>query len=888
MKLSFDWLSDFVDLEGITPQVLAERLTMGAFEVEEVTVFGADLIGPIVVGEIVEIHPHPNADKIRLTKTRIKDGEDPLEIVCGAQNIEVGQRVPVALPGAKVVNRKDGSALLIKASAIRGVHSNGMLCSPPELGMDLGEGAGEGILILNGNGKAPALGQDIQDLLGLKPDYILHVEPRSNRGDALSVQGLAREVAALFNRPLKTPPWSLSELTSPAPASQTIKIWRQEDRQTSNQADCPFFSMQEISDVKIGPAPAFISRRLEAIGLRPVNNVVDITNYVMHELGQPLHAYDKAKIKHTAVGVRRAREEDGEKITTLDGRERTLTGEMLVIVDAPALDSRAPEARIIGVAGIMGGQDSEVTDATTTLLLEAACFGQAVVRRGSRLLGLSSDASLRFERGVDVASVLNAGQRAAYLIAKHCTESGAQAVTLSTSGTSEVAPSKLTLRMPQIKRILGIEIPAAQVKSLLTPLGFVVSEGRADAKDGAETLDVSVPSFRQADVTREIDLIEEVCRLNGYDKIPAIMPSATFAREAPADSLQLLRTSLSAQGLSEAWLSSLVPGDSPGLSASKLVSVLNPLSKDHQALRQSLIPGLLQAAAYNQNHGAKNVWLYESGRVYLREGQADGEGSEGGKTSTDKNKAGKRSEGDNGQSASNGTGVRENLRLAGIICGEKARLQNVDYYTAKGLVENIFESLGIESRRYQFFSPENQVVEKELPWLHPFRSAVVALNRPAKKGGEQANQSLWDNAIVLGYVGQLHPKTKDQLGLRQDAFVFELDLQKIAGERKAKKFGEIATSQSVVRDITADFDKSKRQPTHQEIVSLVTKKAGANIKQTELISVFQSDKEASNVALTYRLTFQHATENLSGEEIDKVMAQVRESLSSELGASFRL
>ena len=453
MKLSFDWLGDFVDLSGISPHELAEKLTMGAFEVEEVTVFGADLVGPIVVGEIVEIHPHPNADKIRLTKTRIKEGDEPLEIVCGAQNIEVGQRVPVALPGAKVVNRKDGSALLIKASAIRGVHSNGMLCSPPELGMDLGEGAGEGILILNGNGKKPELGQDIQQLLGLTPDYILHVEPRSNRGDALSVQGLAREVAALFNRPLKTPVWSLDELTTAPTATGSFTIWRQEDKQTSNQADCPYFSLHEIGNVKIGPAPAFVSRRLEAIGMRSINNVVDITNYVMHELGQPLHAYDKAKLNHTAIGVRRAREDGSEKITTLDGRERILTGEMLVIVDAPGIDSVAPQAEIIGVAGIMGGQNSEVSDSTTTLLLEAACFGQAVVRRGSRLLGLSSDASLRFERGVDVASVLNAGQRAAYLIGKYCTTSGAQAVTLSTSGSNQVAPNKITLRLPQIKRM---------------------------------------------------------------------------------------------------------------------------------------------------------------------------------------------------------------------------------------------------------------------------------------------------------------------------------------------------------------------------------------------------------------------------------------------------
>jgi phenylalanyl-tRNA synthetase beta chain len=854
MKLSFDWLGDFVDLTGISPEQLAEKLTMGAFEVEEITVFGADLVGPVVVGEIMEIRQHPNADKIRVTKTRVKEGEEPLEIVCGAQNIEVGQIVPVALPGAKVINRKDGSALAIKASAIRGVHSNGMLCSPPEIGLDMGEGTSEGILILNGPNsplrEVPALGEDIPTLLGLKPDYILHVEPRSNRGDALSVQGLAREVAALFNRPLKNPAWSLDELGGAGGAG--FKVWLETGKQTSNQDDCPFFTLQTIPNVKIAPAPAFITKRLEAIGLRPVNNVVDITNYVMHELGQPLHAYDKDRIKHGAIGVRRAAEDGSEKITTIDGRERSLTGEMLVIVDAGSLESRGEEATIIGVAGVMGGLDSEVSDNTTSLLLEAACFGQAVVRRASRLLGLSSDASLRFERGVDVASVLNAGKRAAYLISKYCTSAAPQMPALTTAGSADVAEISVELRLPQIKRILGIEVGEDKVKSLLTPLGFTVKNS-SDQK-----LSVTVPSFRQTDVYREIDLIEEVCRLNGYDQIPATMPSATFAREAPSDTLSIVRSTLCAQGLSEAWLSSLVSGTTPGLVPDHQVSVLNPLSKDHEALRQSLAPGLLTAAAYNHDHGAKQVWLFEHGRAYLQ----------------DKNSA-------------TGTGVNENNRVAGIVLGEKIKGEVVDYYFAKGLVENVFECLGIESRKYQFISPDQTLMAAHLPWLHPYRSALVALNRPAKKSNEAA-KSVWDSNIVLGYVGQIHPKYQDEVGLRQDAFIFELDLQKLSAERKPRKFSEISTAPSIVRDLTADFATANKPVTHQEILTVIGKKAGANIRQIELVSLFESDKEVGKRSLSYRLTFQHASETLTGEEIDKVMAAVRESLTSDLGAAFRL
>jgi len=865
MKLSFDWLGDYVDLTGISPQELAEKLTMGAFEVEEVTVFGPDLVGPIVVGEIMEIHPHPNADKIRLTKTRIKDGEEPLDIVCGAQNIEVGMRVPVALPGAKVINRKDGTALAIKASAIRGVHSNGMLCSPPELGIDMGEGTSEGILVLNANGKTPALGEDIKTVLGLKTDYILHVEPRSNRGDALSVQGLAREVAALFNRPLKSPTWSEAELIEKSTAAQPV-IWLEDNSSSAEQADCPFFSLQAIDNIKIGPAPSFIARRLEAMGVRPVNNVVDITNYVMHELGQPLHAYDRAKLQHPAMGVRRARA--GEKLVTLDGRERLLNEEMLVIVDGDSSAAAGGQVQIVGVAGVMGGKDSEVSDSTTTLLLEAACFSQAVVRRGSRLLGLSSDASLRFERGVDAASVLNASRRAAYLIGKYCTTSGLQASTLAVDGSDKVEPVKVALRSSQIKRLLGIHVDDAAVKSLLTPLGFFV-EG------AGENLSVAVPSFRQSDVKREADLIEEICRLNGYDKIPSTMPSATFALVAPDNTLNLVRSTLAAQGLSEAWLSSLVPADNPGQCPDRLVSVLNPLSKDHQAMRQNLAPGLLQAAAYNQDRGAKSVWLFESGRVYLK----------------------------NEAFTSANTGVKETLRVGGIICGEKFKAiaggqktnMPVDYFLAKGLVENIFESLGIDLSRIQFINCEaNAAVTHYFPWLHPYRCALVSLNRPARPVKPSADSvqvaipSPWDSNINLGYIGQVHPKTRDQLGLRQDAFMFELDLEKIQNERKAKKFSEIATSPSIVRDLTADFDKNKKVASHQETTNLIAKKAGPHMRQIELVSIFESDKEPDKMSISYRLTFQHASETLTSEEIDRVMAGLRDSMTADLGASFRV
>ncbi len=855
MKLSFDWLSEFVDLSGLTAHQVAEKLTMGAFEVEEVTLVGPDLTGPIVVGEILEITQHPNADKIRLTKTRIKVGAEPLDIVCGAGNIEVGQLIPVALAGAKVINRHDGSPLLIKASAIRGVQSNGMLCSPPELGIT-DSATKDGILILNANGEKPELGSDILQLLPIQRDFILHVEPRSNRGDALSVMGLAREVAALFGRPLKPATWSLSELKTDATKSKFNNVVIE-----SAPEDCPFITLRVLEGIKIGPSHPLISTRLTAIGMRTVNNVVDITNYVMHELGQPLHAYDLKKIKNeAALTVRRAKA--GETITTIDAKERKLTEEMLVIADGDT-------DTIVGVAGVMGGKDSEIDDQSDALVLEAACFAPAVVRRASRLLGLSSDASLRFERGIDPASVRHAANRAAYLIAKYC---GNEASTASlgpllAAGSDQVSAAKVPLRSSQIKRLLGIEISAERVAELLTPLGFSVS-------GAGEQIEVMVPSFRINDVKREIDLIEEVCRLNGYDQITACMPAATLAVAMPDDTLQLARNCLTGQGLSEAWLSSLVPIDQEGASMDLAVQVLNPLSKDHQLMRQSLIPGLINACSYNQDHGRKDVWLFEHGRVYFKdfENAADNHGKSGNKITT---------------------GVKENNHLAGLICGQSFKAFNkealaVDFYLVKGMVENLLSVLDIDERKLAWHGLSNH--EDLYPWLHPYRSALLTLNRPAKPANKGAGKSssLFESNITLGYVGQLHPRFADSKDVRDQAFIFELDLDRLKKERKAKKFTGIATGPEMVRDITADFDVTDKEVLYEQLSKLIWKAGGSNLQMVELVSIYKASPESKRSAITCRLTFQHANEPVANEEIDKVLGGIRESLSRDLAASFRL
>ncbi|HEY9679593.1 MAG TPA: phenylalanine--tRNA ligase subunit beta [Drouetiella sp.] len=845
MRLSFDWLSEYVDLTGITPEMVAEKLTMGAFEVEEIRKVGPDIQGPVVLGEIVEIHPHPNADKIRLTKTRIAPGAAPLEIVCGASNIEVGQRIPVALPGAKVINRKDGTALAIKASAIRGVQSNGMLCSPPELGIvppGTETPEASGILILNqSHGE---LGTDIKELFHLYPDHVLIVEPRSNRGDSLSVIGLAREVAALLNRPLKRPEWKL-ETTEDSSLSFDVSI--------ENTDDCPFFTIRRLSGLKVGPSPDVIARRLEAVGVRSINNVVDVTNYVMHEYGQPLHAYDMSKLDKPEITVRRAKQD--EKMTTLDSKERVMNSEVLVISNG---------TRPVGVAGVMGGENSEISDTTVDVALESATFNQARVRRGGRILGLSSESSLRFERGVDVGATAEASDRATYLFLKHCSGGNAKIGKLEKAGSDATKKVTVDLRLAQLKRFLDADFTPQQVTEYLTPLGFKVS-----TKD-EKTISAEIPSFRQSDVTREIDLVEEVCRIWGYDNLPVRMPRGSVTADPAEDTVSKTRSTLVAAGLSEAWISSLTAADSdPTLSAystqneKTLVKVLNPLSEDHQVLRQSLMPGLVRCAVYNQDHGRKDVWLFETGRIYERI-------SEGDKDTFN-------------------TGVKEEMKVAGVIMGNRkmaawkgAESGDADFYTAKGVVENLLQSLGIDLNRTRFFTPQSTTL------LHPSRSAQIEFDRgssrkekPNNNNGQQQQQHKGQTEH-LGFIGQIHPGYADAVGLKQPAFVFELSIDALRTLRKAQSFKELPSAPETSRDLTVDLDD---RVDHAAVASCISANAGAILKQIELVSIYQPSE--GKRSLSYRLSFQDVQRTLTNEEVESSLQRVRESLINRLGGSFR-
>ncbi len=812
MRLSFEWLSDYVDLQGITPHEVAEKLTMGAFEVEEITVVGAEIVGPIVVGEILAINPHPNADKIRLTKVKVASDSEPLEIVCGAQNIAVGQRIPVALPGARVVNRHDGSALEIKLSKIRGVQSNGMLCSPPELGIT--DGDGEGILILNGNAQ---IGADAKELLQLYPDYVLHVEPRSNRGDAMSVKGMAREVAALCSRALKQPNWQL-ESEKEVKTNFACAV--------ESAEDCPLFTVRCLSDVKIGPSSAKIQRRLKAIGLRPVNNIVDVTNYVLHELGQPLHAYDLSKLKGERLSVRRAK--SGETLATIDGRQRELTSETLVIADGSA---------VVGVAGVMGGKDSEIVDSTKNIVLEAAAFHYARVRRSARALGLSSDSSVRFERGVDIAQVKYASDYASYLILQ---TAGGQLGALTQAGSSEVKPVSVKLRMSALARLVEIDLKEAEVANLLKPLGFETNAM------GSGLVDVSIPSFRQKDVTQEADLVEEVCRLWGYDRVPVSMPDKTMTpnKSAMEKLIETVRQVLAGQGLNEAVISSLVGLDDfsgQKTKSASQVAVLNPLSDEHQVLRQSLVPGLIKALKYNQDRGQGDVWLYEVGRTYE---QVD--------SASDRQ-----------------TGVNERLHVSGIIAGgrqlntwQQTSEVNSDssFYAAKGIVQNVLQRLCLN------LSAITLLADNLPSFYHPGRSCRIMLGD-----------------ICLACVGEIHPKVQAKAALRKSAYIFDLNLDALEKALKPVRFAKFYATPTVHRDLTADVSCHFAQ---QAVQKAIRDSGGQYLTDVCLVSVFPLSDNVSS--LSYRLSFQHPEATLTNEEIETYLVAIRKALADKVKAGFRL
>ena len=623
MNLSSNWLSDLVP-HGLEPDALAELLTMSGLEVESVTTTGPDLEG-VVVGHVLEVEKHAGADRLRVCRVDI-GGDEPVQIVCGAPNVAAGQRVPVATVGTELMlPGKDGALapVTIKKGKIRGEVSNGMICAEDELG--LGDDH-DGILVLEDDA---AVGQSLADYLRARgaSDAVLDIAITPNRPDATSHLGVARDVAALLDLPLTPPTAEVPDARGLEGVSVVVE----------DAEGCPRFVGMVIEDVTVGPSPDWMQERLRAVGLRPISNVVDVTNYVMLEMGQPLHAYDLDKITGT-VTVRRSAE--GEETTTLDGVERTLPAGTLVVAD---------ETGAMGIAGVMGGLESEVSDATTRVFLEGAMWDPASIRRASKALGLQTDASYRFERGADPTAQPLAVARAAALIAE--TSGGKVVPRAIDENPRPHQPRTVSVRPSRVARLLGVEVPRDEIVRLLTAIGFEVAQDSgsgleafaetmmsrgaeaAAAGAGNDALEVVVPPFRP-DVAREADVIEEVARLWGYSRLPT--PASTPVPLVPAGDtpsarlLDRVRRRLAALGFRELYTNSLVPRATAktyadpawtGLEGAP-VETLNPISQEMAALRPSLLTGLVAVAAYNQARGAGALRLFEAGHVYRRSADA--------------------------------------------------------------------------------------------------------------------------------------------------------------------------------------------------------------------------------------------------------------------------
>lgn len=815
MQVSLNWLNEFVDLSNIETSQIAHELTMSGLEVE-----GYEDVKPMFTNiktvKIEKIDNHPNSDRLHLVT--VNTGSGLKTVVCGAQNIQEGQIVPYASVGSQVLDRKTGEMFTLTPAVIRGVESQGMLCSADELGVsERGYQEEDGILILNKIFPNVGLGEDVKDVLGFEKDTVIDVAPTANRGDQMSVIGVARELSALFDIPLKL---NNIECTKDL-STDEFKV------EIKDKDVCKYYSIAVLKNIKIKPSPDWMQKRLVASGVRAINNVVDITNYVMLEYGCPLHAFDFDKLDGYLC-VRRA--EEGEKLVTLDEVERTLTTDSVLI---------ATEKEGVCLGGVFGGANSEIDNNTTSIALEAAYFTPATNRKSARSAGYRSEASARFERGIDIEAVKPALMRAMQLLVEYA---DAEVTGMVEDGENKLEPLEITLRYNQIKRILGCEISADRCINILENLGFKKLGGNDAA---AKFL---VPSFRAYDVTREIDLIEEIARINGYDKIAPTLPnkSQTPVITLGEKVIKRVHELMLSAGLNEIQTSSLIgkslldkfniPYDDENA-----VKVANAASEEYSMLRQTLAASALNCMKYNFDNGQKTFWGYEIGRTYLKVAEAD-----------EKN-----------------TGVKETLVLEGILTGEvqNSKWQNpvkTDFFTVKGIVENLFEDLQI-TRRIKIVPLEETELSKTHKIFHPYRTAVVLL--------------LGKKPQPIGYFGQIHPTLQDKLKLNQEAFLFKVDLDEVIGAVKetVPRFKHLPQFPEVKRDLAFIINNTVSCDDIQKVIKSGVKQ---NIfKGSEIFDVYQGEHvEEGFKSVAFRIFMQDENATLTDEIIDQQMTSVREKL----------
>jgi len=802
MRVPLQWLREYVD-PPLDTHAIADRLTMTGTKVEAILRHGVDALENFVVGRVLEAEQHPDADRLTVCVVDIGDAT-PSQIVCGAPNVAAGQTVAVAKPGAVM---PDGSKL--GKAKLRGIESNGMILAEDEVAIGTEHA---GIMVLDADGLLP--GTPLEQVLPIATD-VLELEITSNRPDCLGVYGVAREAHAATGAPLQPPPWrdDPGSRGNVRPAAVTVEC----------PDLCPRFTARVFEDVNIGPSPAWLKARLMAAGQRPISNVVDITNYVMLLTGQPLHAFDLDRVAGSALTVRRAR--DGEQIETLDGQVRTLDHDMVLIEDADGPTS---------IAGIMGGARSEVHDGTTRVLMEVANWDGANIHRTSLKLGLRSEASGRFEKQLQPEQAIEA-QAVATQLMLELTGARLAPGTIDIGGGGPPLKT-IALRAARLNGLLGVDVPSARSAEILEALEFKT----AWAHDG---LEVTVPAFRRGDVTREVDLIEEVARLYGLEKLPATLPSRHGASGRLTPRQRLRRRAadaLTAQGLHEivgwSFAGPELPDRlrlDPDHPLRDALELENPISTDLSRLRTTLLGSLLDNARHNRSHGAITLRLFESGAVYLPRG--------------------------------NGQLPREPYHVGAVLIGaarpaswREPQPHAIDFFAAKGVLAGLLDALRVPWT----------VARTTEPFLHPGRAARILAD------GEPA-----------GWVGEIHPLVSADWDLTDTVAAFELDLDAVPIPTTAL-YRQVSSFPDVREDLAVILPE---HVTAEELVDAVRGAGRPLLAGVEVFDVYRDPDKLGegNKSLALRLTYRAADRTLTDEEVAERRALIAAAVERVLGGRIR-
>ena len=841
MLIPLSWLSQYVDIT-LPPDDLAHRLTMAGIEVGEVITRGG--WDGCVVGYVRATRPHPNADTLTLCEVDAGAGAPPVEVVCGAPNVAAGQKICFARPGAVLLNMHTGRREALQPARIRGIVSEGMICSEAELEIS---DEHDGIIVLP---NSAVIGAPLDDALG---DTFLELELTPNRGDCLSILGVAREIGAITGQPVRIPDVGYPETGPPADPKAQVTI--------ADPDLCHRYTASVISGIRIGPSPDWMQERLSRAGLRPINNVVDVTNYVMLEFNQPLHAFDLDAVADRQVIVRRAA--SGEKFVTLDGVERTLDADNLMIADP---------ARAIGIGGVMGGANSEITEATSTMLLESATFHPLNNRRTATMLNLRTEASLRFEKGLRPELAPIALRRATQLILQ--TAGGAAAagiIDVYPARGQDAAPVPLTER--RLRQVLGMDLDIARAEAVLAGLGI------ATRRAGPDRLEADRPYWR-SDIAIEEDLIEEVVRIIGYDAVPTTMLSSPIPHRRPSPMTELkesLRDALAAAGMEEtisypllrsddlAQLNAAASGNnddgsgngnnnSGGDYAGPLLRVANPMSAEQNIMRPTLSASILNTLAYNQAHNDGGFRLFEMGRGFIPqacEPQANSPQADG--------------------------LPQESERAAGAMSGPRYALnwhqagEPLDFYDAAGAISAALAGIGMTAS----FEPS------DAPMFHPGRCAAVLASDAGGAG---------PSAVKVGTVGELHPEVRAAFGLRPDPTAcFELRLDALlsvresASAQSAGRFRPLSRYPAANRDLAllapADVPASRIQQLIERV---------RLVERAELFDVYQGENVPDGMrSLAFRIRFRAADRTLTAAEVNRAVNGLTRALEREAGATVR-